>query len=152
LDDWEKMIDTNLKGLLYNSREIIPIMVERRKGHIINIGSIAGKETYLKGNVYCATKHAVDSLTKAMRMDLLHHGIKVSSVSPGMVETEFSEVRLGNKEAAKKVYEGLIPLLAEDIAETVDFILSRPSHVTINDIIIMPTAQANSTLSYRSNV
>jgi len=151
LDDWEKMIDTNVKGLLYISRAIMPVMVERKKGHIINIGSIAGKETYLKGNVYCASKHAVDSLTKAMRVDLLPYGIKVSSVSPGMVETEFSEVRLGDKDAAKKVYEGLTPLSANDIAETVEFILSRPPHVTINDVIIMPTAQANSTHSFRSN-
>jgi NADP-dependent 3-hydroxy acid dehydrogenase YdfG len=152
IDDWEKMIDTNIKGLLYISREVMPLMIERQKGHIINIGSIAGKETYLKGNVYCATKHAVDSLTKAMRIDLLPHNIKVTSISPGMVETEFSEVRFGNVEAAKKVYEGFTPLNAVDIAETVEFILSRPAHVNINDILIMPAAQANSTHTHRKNV
>jgi 3-hydroxy acid dehydrogenase / malonic semialdehyde reductase len=151
IDDWEQMIDTNVKGLLYISKAVIPLMIFRKKGHIINIGSIAGKETYLKGNVYCASKHAVDSLTKAMRMDLLEHGIKVSSISPGMVETEFSEVRLKDKDVAKKVYNGLIPLTPEDIADTVDFILSRPDHVNINDIVIMPKAQANSMYSIRKD-
>ena len=144
IDDWEKMIDTNVKGLLYISRAIMPGMVNRKVGHIVNIGSIAGKETYLKGNVYCATKHAVDSITKAMRIDMLPHGIKVTSVSPGMVDTEFSLVRLGDKKAADEVYIGLTPLFAKDIAEAVEFAVTRPKHVNINDILIMPTAQANS--------
>jgi 3-hydroxy acid dehydrogenase/malonic semialdehyde reductase len=152
IDDWEQMIDTNVKGLLYITKAVAPFMIRRNRGHIINIGSIAGKETYLKGNVYCASKHAVDALTRAMRLDLLEHGIKVSSISPGMVETEFSEVRLKDKEAAKKVYDGLIPLTPDDIADTVDFILSRPDHVNINDIIIMPKAQANATYSIRKHV
>jgi 3-hydroxy acid dehydrogenase/malonic semialdehyde reductase len=149
IDDWETMIDTNIKGLLYISRAVMPGMVQRKTGHIVNIGSIAGKETYLKGNVYCATKHAVDSLTKAMRIDMLPHGIKVSSVNPGMVDTEFSLVRLGDKEAADKVYDGFTPLYAVDVAETVEFVINRPAHVTINDILIMPTAQANSSHTYK---
>jgi len=144
IDDWEKMIDTNVKGLLYVSRTVMPGMIERKSGHIINISSIAGKETYLKGNVYCATKHAVESLTKAMRIDLLAHGIKVTSISPGMVETEFSLVRFeGDKIKAAAVYDGLTPLNPEDIAETIEFVISRPKHVNINEILIMPTAQAN---------
>lgn len=144
IDDWEKMIDTNLKGLLYISRAIMPKMVERKSGHILNISSIAGKETYLKGNVYCATKHAVESVTKAMRIDMLPYGIKVTSIAPGAVDTEFSFVRLKDKEAAKKVYENYTPLYAQDIAEAVEFAITRPPHVNINDILIMPTAQANS--------
>ncbi len=144
IDDWEKMIDTNVKGLLYISRAIMPGMVERKSGHIVNISSIAGKETYLKGNVYCATKHAVESITKAMRIDMLPHGIKVTSVAPGAVNTEFSFVRLGDKEKADKVYEGFVPLTAQDIAEAVEFAVTRPAHVNINEILIMPTAQANS--------
>lgn len=144
LDDWDTMIDTNLKGFLYVSRLVSAWMVERQSGHIVNIGSIAGKETYANGNVYCATKHAVDSLNKAMRIDLLAHGIRVTGIHPGAVETEFSEVRFkGDTERAKKVYEGFDPLLANDIAEAIWFALSRPAHVTINDVVIMPTAQAN---------
>lgn len=150
LDDWERMIDTNIKGLLYLTRQIAPLMVKQSSGHIINIGSIAGKETYANGNVYCATKHAVDALNKSMRIDLLPYGIKVSAVNPGMVETEFSVVRhKGDTEKAKKTYSGLVPLSAEDIAETIYWIASRPSHVNINDILIMPSAQANATTAIR---
>ncbi len=146
LDDWETMIDTNIKGLLYISRKVMPIMIQRGSGHIINIGSIAGKEVYIKGNVYCATKYAVDAITKGMRIDLLNHGIKVTLISPGMVETEFSIVRFkGDVENAKKVYDGFTPLYAEDIAEAVLFAVTRPAHVNINDILIMSTAQANTT-------
>lgn len=143
INDWEQMIDTNVKGLLYITRLISPGMIERKKGHIINISSIAGKETYPFGNVYCASKHAVQSLTKGMRIDLLKHGIKVSSVSPGAVETEFSEVRFnGDKNKAKQVYKGFTPLCAQDIADTILFVLNRPKHVNIDDILIMPTDQA----------
>ncbi|MGL5889713.1 MAG: SDR family oxidoreductase [Bacteroidia bacterium] len=146
IDDWEQMIDTNVKGLLYVTRAVAPLMQARKKGHIINIGSIAGKEVYANGNVYCATKHAVDALTKAMRIDLLQHNIKVSQIAPGMAETEFSLVRFkGDEQRAKSVYAGLQPLTAEDIAETVFWIVNRPAHVNINDILIMPAAQANST-------
>jgi 3-hydroxy acid dehydrogenase / malonic semialdehyde reductase len=146
LEDWEQMIDTNIKGLLFVTRVISPLMIANGKGHIVNIGSIAGKEVYENGNVYCATKHAVDALTKAMRIDLLKHGIKVSSVNPGAVETEFSIVRFkGDHERAKAVYKGYEPLHAEDIADAIHYILSRPPHVTINDMLIMPTAQANAT-------
>jgi NADP-dependent 3-hydroxy acid dehydrogenase YdfG len=149
-DDWEKMIDTNLKGLLYMTREVYQLMIANKKGHIINIGSIAGKEVYANGNVYCATKHAVDALNKAMRIDLLPHGIRVTAVNPGMVETEFSIVRFhGDEERAKKVYEGLQPLTPQDIAETIFWVASRPAHVNINDIIIMPTIQANTTNTLR---
>lgn len=144
LADWEQMIDTNVKGLLYVSRMIIPVMKERKSGHIINLGSIAGKEAYMGGNVYCATKFAVDALTKTMRIDLLQYKIKVSSVCPGAVETEFSLVRFkGDKEKAEAVYQGFSPLTAEDVADAIWFAASRPAHVNINDIIIMPTAQAN---------
>lgn len=143
VDDWERMIDTNVKGLLYITRAISPKMVERKTGHIINISSIAGKETYPAGNVYCATKHAVQSLTKGMRIDMLQHGVKVSSISPGAVDTEFSLVRFdGNKEKAKQVYKGFTPLAAQDVAETILFVLERPKHVNIDDILIMPTDQA----------
>ena len=145
IDDWERMIDTNIKGLLYVTRLVSNIMIGNGKGHIINISSIAGKETYPMGNVYCASKHAVQSLTKGMRLDLLKHGIKVSSVSPGAVETEFSVVRFhGDADRAKQVYNGFTPLNAGDVAETILFILTRPSHVNIDDILIMPTAQAYS--------
>ncbi len=144
VDDWELMIDTNVKGLLYVSRLVMPMMIKRKNGHIINISSIAGKEAYLRGNVYCATKHAVDALTKSMRIDLLPHGIKVSSIDPGAAETEFSLVRLhGDEERAKKVYEGYTPLHADDIADITYFVASRPAHVVINDIIVTPLAQAN---------
>ncbi|WPU95908.1 SDR family oxidoreductase [Mucilaginibacter sabulilitoris] len=142
-DDWETMIDTNIKGLLYVSRVVSNWMIDNGYGHIINLGSIAGKEVYANGNVYCATKHAVDALNKGMRIDLLPHGIKVSAIHPGAVETEFSEVRFkGDKERAKKVYEGFEPLSAADVAETIWFIASRPAHVNINDMVLMPTAQA----------
>ncbi|PAW94970.1 NAD(P)-dependent oxidoreductase [Mucilaginibacter sp. MD40] len=145
-DDWDTMIDTNIKGLLYVSKIVSNWMISNGHGHIINIGSIAGKEVYPNGNVYCATKHAVDALNKAMRVDLLQHGIKVTAIHPGMVETEFSEVRFkGDKDRAKKVYEGFEPLKAEDIAETIWFVVSRPAHVNINDLLIMPTAQATAT-------
>lgn len=151
LSDWERMIDTNIKGLLYVSKLLIPNMIEKHKGHIINISSIAGKEVYANGNVYCGTKHAVEALTKGMRIDLLKHNIKVGSVAPGMVETEFSIVRYhGDKEKANQVYEGLIPLNANDIAETVEFMLTRPAHVNINDILIMPSAQASAVYNHRT--
>lgn len=143
IDDWEKMIDTNVKGLLYISRIISGWMKQKGKGHIINISSIAGKETYPLGNVYCATKYAVQSLTKGMRLDLLKYGIKVSSVCPGAVETEFSLVRFNWDQArAGKVYEGFTPLKPEDIAETILFVITRPDHVNIDDILVMPTDQA----------
>lgn len=145
-DDWDTMIDTNIKGLLYVSRVVSNWMIDNGYGHIINIGSIAGKEVYPNGNVYCATKHAVDALNKGMRADLLQYGIRVTGVHPGAVETEFSEVRFkGDKERAKKVYEGFEPLAAQDIAETIWFAASRPAHVNVNDILIMPTAQATAT-------
>ncbi len=150
LAHWEQMIDTNIKGLLYVTKHVSKILIENKKGHIINVGSIAGKEVYANGNVYCATKHAVDALNKGMRIDLLPHGIKVSSVNPGMVETEFSIVRFdGDEERAKKVYENIQPLKPEDIAETIYWMASRPAHVNINDLIIMPTIQANSTTVLR---
>jgi len=152
IGDWDRMIDTNIKGLLYVTRAVSPVMASRRSGHIINIGSIAGKEVYPNGNVYCATKFAVDALTKGMRIDLLDKGIKVTAIHPGMVETEFSEVRFkGDKERAKSVYQNLEPLVAEDIAEAVWFAVSRPQHVNINDMLIMPTAQANSTTVVRNS-
>jgi 3-hydroxy acid dehydrogenase / malonic semialdehyde reductase len=142
--DWEIMIDTNIKGLLYVTKVVSNWMIKNGSGHIINIGSIAGKETYQNGNVYCATKHAVDSLNKAMRIDLLPYKIKVTAIHPGAVETEFSEVRFhGDKARAKKVYEGFEPLHAQDIAETIWFAVSRPPHVNINDMLVMPSAQAN---------
>lgn len=152
IDHWERMIDTNIKGLLYITKHVSKLMMERNAGHIINIGSIAGKEVYANGNVYCASKHAVDALNKGMRIDLLPYNIKVSAVNPGMVETEFSIVRFdGDEERAKKVYNGMKPLLPEDVAETVFWIASRPSHVNINEIIIMPSVQANSTTVLRKN-
>lgn len=146
IDDWERMIDTNIKGLLYITRTLAPIMIKNGYGHIINLGSVAGKEVYANGNVYCATKHAVDALNKAMRIDMLPHNIKVTGIHPGMVETEFSIVRFkGDEERAKNAYKGLQPLTAVDIAETIYWTASRPAHVNINDIIIMPTAQATAT-------
>ncbi len=146
IEDWEKMIDTNIKGLLYITRIISPFMVKRGKGHIINIGSIAGKEVYLNGNVYCATKHAVDALNKAMRIDLLPYGIKVTQIAPGAVETEFSLVRFhGDPEKAAAVYKGYKPLCGDDIAETAYFVANLPEHVNINDIVIVPIAQASTT-------
>ena len=147
ISDWEVMIDTNVKGLLYVSKALIPWMINKNSGTIINITSIAGKEAYPFGNVYCATKSAVDQLTKGMRMDLLHSGIRVTSIAPGAAWTEFSLVRYkGDEQAAKDVYEGFQPLLAEDIAETVRFVVTRPKHVSIHDLVIMPTAQASATL------
>jgi NADP-dependent 3-hydroxy acid dehydrogenase YdfG len=145
VDDWERMIDTNIKGLLYMTRLISPGMVKRGAGHIINIGSIAGKEAYEKGNVYNATKFAVDGLTQAMRIDLAEHGIKVTAISPGAVETEFSLVRFkGDQEEAHKVYDGFTPLKAEDIAQAILFAVTRPPHVNIDDMLIMATSQARS--------
>lgn len=150
LDDWEKMIDTNVKGLLYISRAILPKMIERKQGHVINIGSIAGKEVYPNGNVYCATKHAVDALTKGMRMDTVQHGIRVSQIAPGAVETEFSVVRFhGDKERADGVYKGFNPLRPEDIADAVFYVANTPKHVNINDLVIMPTAQACATIIHK---
>jgi 3-hydroxy acid dehydrogenase/malonic semialdehyde reductase len=152
LSHWERMIDTNIKGLLYMTREVSRGMIERKKGHIINIGSIAGKEVYANGNVYCATKHAVDALNKGMRNDLLPHHIKVTAINPGMVETEFSVVRFdGDEQKAKQVYNGMQPLLPEDIAETIYWVATRPAHVNINDIIIMPSVQASATNVLREN-
>ncbi|WP_293299738.1 SDR family NAD(P)-dependent oxidoreductase [Pedobacter sp. UBA4863] len=149
-DDWDTMIDTNVKGLLYVTKVVSGWMVERKQGHIINIGSIAGKEVYPNGNVYCATKHAVDALSKGMRADLLPYGIKVTAIHPGMVETEFSIVRFkGDENRAKKVYDGLEPLIAQDIADAIWYAASRPAHVNINDMLIMPTAQATGTLVKR---
>ena len=150
VDDWERMIDTNIKGLLYITRNISPIMIQNGFGHIINLGSIAGKEVYANGNVYCATKHAVDALNKGMRIDLLPHNIKVTAINPGMVETEFSIVRFkGDLERATNAYKGFQPLLAEDIAETIYWVASRPAHVNINDLVIMPTVQANATTTIK---
>lgn len=144
LDDWESMIDTNIKGLLYVSKIVSNWMIPFKSGHIFNIGSIAGKEVYANGNVYCATKSAVDALNKAMRIDLLPYGIRVTGIHPGAVETEFSKVRFhGDEEKAAKVYDGYEPLIAKDIAETIYFVSSRPNHVNINDLVIMPTAQAS---------
>ena len=145
VNDWEQMIDTNLKGLLYITRLISPGMVKRGRGHIVNIGSVAGKEAYEKGNAYNATKFAVDGLTQGMRIDLVEHGIKVTAINPGAVETEFSLVRFkGDREEADKVYEGFTPLYAEDIAEAILFAVTRPPHVNIDDMLVMPTAQARS--------
>lgn len=152
IEDWEKMIDTNVKGILYVTRTIAPLMIKNKKGHIFNIGSVAGKEVYAKGNVYCATKHAVDALTKAMRIDMLEHGIRVTGICPGMAETEFSLVRYhGDKEKAKNVYKGIDALTAQDIAEVVYFAASRPAHVNISDVVITPTQQATATYVVRRN-
>ena len=145
IDDWEKMIDTNVKGLLYLSKAIMPLMIANKSGHIINIGSTAGKEVYLNGNVYCATKHAVDAISKSMRIDLLQHGIKVTQICPGAAETEFSEVRFhGDKERAKNVYKGYQPMTAEDIASLIYFAATLPPHLCINDLVVTSLAQANS--------
>jgi 3-hydroxy acid dehydrogenase/malonic semialdehyde reductase len=144
MDDWDRMIDTNVKGLLYVTKIVSNWMITNGHGHIVNLGSIAGKEVYANGNVYCASKHAVDALNKAMRIDLLPHGIKVTAVHPGAVETEFSIVRFkGDETRAKKVYEGFDALSADDVAETIWFAVSRPAHVNINELIVMPTAQAS---------
>ena len=145
LDDWETMIDTNIKGLLYVSKAVAPLMVERKSGHIINIGSIAGKEVYEKGNVYCATKAAVDALSQSMRIDMLKHGIKVTGIHPGAAETEFSMVRFNGDEAtAKSVYAGIEPLVAENVAEITYYCTTLPPHVCINDLVVTCKQQANS--------
>ncbi|OFY89978.1 MAG: NAD(P)-dependent oxidoreductase [Bacteroidetes bacterium RIFCSPLOWO2_12_FULL_31_6] len=145
LEDWEKMIDTNLKGLLFVSKTIFPIMINNKKGHIINIGSTAGKEVYQGGNVYCASKHAVDAISKAMRIDLLEYGIKVTQICPGAAETEFSEVRFhGNKEQAKQVYKGYQPMTAEDVASIAFYVTTLPENLCVNDIVVTSLAQANS--------
>jgi 3-hydroxy acid dehydrogenase/malonic semialdehyde reductase len=150
LQDWETMIDTNIKGLLYMTRLISPVMVKQKSGHIVNMGSIAGHEAYRGGSVYCATKHAVKAINTSMKMDLSGTGIRVSMVSPGMVETDFSNIRFhGDTERARKVYEGMTPLSAEDIADLVTFIVTRPSHVDIMDILVYPTAQSSSYLVHR---
>lgn len=151
MDEWDTMIDTNVKGLLYVSRIVSCWMTKRKKGHIINIGSIAAKEIYPNGNVYCATKHAVEALSKSMRIDMLPFHIKVTAIHPGPAETEFSEVRFrGDTDRAKKVYEGYKALMAQDIAEAIWFAVSRPSHVNIDDLLIMPAAQATATIVDRN--
>ena len=151
-DDWDAMLDINVKGLLYMSKAIIPKMVERKSGHIINIGSTAGKEVYPNGNVYCASKHAVDAINQGMRIDLNAYGIRVGAVNPGLVETEFSDVRFkGDTEKASKVYKGFQPLKPEDIADIILFVVTRPYHVNIADLVVMPTAQASSTIVNKNN-
>ena len=147
VDDWDAMIDINVKGLLYVSKAIIPKMIERNTGFIVNIGSVAGKEVYPNGNVYCASKHAVNALNKAMRIDLNKYNIRVSGIHPGAVETEFSDVRFkGDTEKAKSMYLGYKALQAEDIADIIKFVVTRPYHVNIEDLIVYPTAQANATI------
>ncbi len=149
-DDWERMIDANIKGLLYVSKALTPGMIKRMSGHIFNIGSIAAKDTYMKGGVYCGTKHAVDSITKAQRMELLPYNIKVTLINPGATDTEFSLVRFkGDEKAAKNVYKGFQPLDGEDVAQCIYFCASRPAHVTINDMLIMPTAQASASVFHK---
>jgi 3-hydroxy acid dehydrogenase / malonic semialdehyde reductase len=147
VDDWDAMMDINVKGLLYVTKAVLPVMVERNAGHIINIGSIAGKEVYGNGNVYCASKFAVDALTKGMRIDLNAHSIKVTAIHPGLVETEFSLVRFkGDEERSKNVYNGFNPLVGNDIADLIMFALTRPPHVVIADLVVLPTAQASATV------
>ena len=147
IDDWDAMLDINVKGLLYVSKTIMPIMIKRNSGFIVNIGSIAGKEVYPNGNVYCASKFAVNALNKSMRIDLNKHNIRVSGIHPGAVETEFSEVRFkGDSERAKNVYTGYKALQAEDIADIIHFVISRPYHVNIEDLVVYPTAQASPTI------
>ena len=149
-EDWQRMIDTNIKGLLYVTKTVAPLMIARRKGHIINIGSIAGREVYANGNVYCATKHAVDALTKSMRMEFLPYGIRVSQVAPGAVETEFSIVRFkGDRPRADAVYEGFHPLEAADIADVIAYMINCPPHVNIADVLVLPAAQAGATTIQR---
>ncbi|HRE67317.1 MAG TPA: SDR family NAD(P)-dependent oxidoreductase [Cyclobacteriaceae bacterium] len=150
VEDWDAMIDINVKGLLYVTKAVLPVMVQRNKGHIVNIGSIAGKEVYANGNVYCASKFAVDAITKGMRLDLNAHGIKVTGIHPGMVETEFSIVRFkGDAERAKTVYKGLQPLHGKDIADLILFAITRPAHVMVADMVVLPTAQASATVVKR---
>lgn len=147
LDDWDNMIDSNVKGLLYVSRVLIPKMIVKQNGHIINIGSLAGREVYEKGNIYCATKHAVNAISKAMRIDLNKTGIKVSEINPGLVETDFSNVRFkGDNNRAEKVYLGYKALQADDIADIIEFVINRPSHVNIADILVLPKSQATSSI------
>ncbi|MEM1338898.1 MAG: SDR family NAD(P)-dependent oxidoreductase [Bacteroidota bacterium] len=147
VEDWDAMLDINVKGLLYVTKAVIPQMIQQKSGQIINIGSLAGKEVYPKGNVYCASKHAVDAINQGMRMDLNTHGIRVGAINPGLVETEFSDVRFkGDTERAKGVYEGYVPLKAIDIAEIIYFVVSRPYHVNIADLLVLPTAQASSSI------
>lgn len=151
-DGWDEVIDTNVKGLLYVTRAIVPGMVERESGHVINIGSTAGHEAYPGGSVYCATKHAVTAITKALRMDTIDKNIRVSTVDPGAVETNFSNIRFyGDKERAKNVYKGITPLVAEDVAEAVIFIASRPAHVNIGEMIMLASQQASATITYRKS-
>ena len=151
LDDWDNMFDSNVKGLLYVSRVLMPKMIEKQNGHIINIGSLAGREVYEKGNIYCATKHAVNAISKAMRIDLNKTGIKVSEINPGLVETDFSNVRFkGDSDRAEKVYQGYKALEAKDIADIIEFVISRPSHVNIADILVLPQAQATSSIINKS--
>ena len=146
IDDWDAMMDGNVKGLLYVTKAVLPTMIANNSGFIVNIGSVAAKEVYPNGNVYCASKHAVDALSKSMRIDLAGHNIRVSAIHPGAVETEFSEVRFkGDKEKADTVYQGFDALQAQDIAEIIEFVTSRPSHVNIEDLVVYPTAQANTT-------
>jgi len=153
LEDWERMIDTNIKGLLYVTRLVAPWMVSRNRGHVVNIGSIAGKEVYPNGNVYCATKYAVDALSKAMRCDLLSSGIRVTQICPGAADTEFSVVRFkGDLDRAANVYKGFEPLHATDIAEAIWYVTQLPPHININDMVIMPTAQASTSLFYKQGV
>jgi len=148
--DWDEMIDTNIKGLLYVSREVIPLMVKRNKGHIVNIGSIAGHEVYPKGSVYCATKHAVDAITKGMRLDLVDTDIRVTTIDPGLVETEFSIVRFrGDSDKAKSVYRGIKPLSPADVADAVYYAVTRPKHVLVAEMLLLPDKQASSTLVHR---
>lgn len=151
MDDWDTMIDTNVKGLLYVSKAVVPFMVQNKKGHIINLGSVAGKDVYEKGNVYCASKFAVDALNKSMRIDLLQHNIKVTAIHPGAAETEFSLVRFkGDEETAKKIYEGYEPLTADDIAEIIYYTTTLPPHVCINDLVVTSTQQANAIHFHKS--
>ncbi|MEM7163771.1 MAG: SDR family NAD(P)-dependent oxidoreductase [Bacteroidota bacterium] len=150
LDDWDQMIDTNVKGLLYVTKALLPLIKKSQQPHIFNIASTAGKENYLGGNVYCASKHAVDALSKSMRIDLLPFGIKVSNIAPGMVDTEFSLVRFkGDKEKANAVYDGFTPLYAKDVASVIHFASNQPKHVNINDLVITCTAQANSFYTHK---
>ncbi len=147
VDDWEAMLDINVKGLLYMTKAVLPQMIERNTGHIINIGSTAGKEVYPRGNVYCASKFAVDAINQAMRIDLNTYNIRVGAVNPGMVETEFSKVRFkGDEQRAEKVYQGFMPLKAEDVAEIIAFVVNRPQHVNIADLVVVSTDQATSTI------
>ncbi|MBK6274503.1 MAG: SDR family NAD(P)-dependent oxidoreductase [Saprospirales bacterium] len=152
-DDWEQMIDTNIKGLLYMMREVSPLMIVRNQGHIINVSSLAGWESYGGGNVYCGTKHAVRSISRSARIDLVAHNIKVSVISPGAAETEFSLVRFkGDEEKANAVYEGYLPLQAEDVANSIYFMATQPAHVNIEEIFILPTAQATATITHRPQI